>query len=159
MAFAARSVQRWRQASHSRDVQEGRASVAASIALFLSRLSSGRSRSAFSAPWLIGFKVLAIAAGREFAICGAAVARSSGGASLAAKVSQDVSIRANGHIAPVTDADGSQRELVANPVQFDERPAALRRAPQFAEHTDDILRELGLSDEELIKLKIVGAVT
>jgi hypothetical protein len=46
------------------------------------------------------------------------------------EVSQDVSLRANGHIAPVTDADGSQRELVANPMQFDERPAALRRAPE-----------------------------
>ena len=33
------------------------------------------------------------------------------------------------------------------------------RAPQFAEHTDEILRELGFDDEELIELKIAGAVT
>jgi crotonobetainyl-CoA:carnitine CoA-transferase CaiB-like acyl-CoA transferase len=44
-------------------------------------------------------------------------------------------------------------------VQFDETPACLTRAPQFAEHTDDILRELGKSDDELIDLKIAGAVT
>jgi crotonobetainyl-CoA:carnitine CoA-transferase CaiB-like acyl-CoA transferase len=35
----------------------------------------------------------------------------------------------------------------------------MSRAPQFAEHTDDVLRELGLSDEELIELKISGAIT
>jgi crotonobetainyl-CoA:carnitine CoA-transferase CaiB-like acyl-CoA transferase len=49
--------------------------------------------------------------------------------------------------------------LVANPVQFDEKPAQITRAPQFAEHTDEILRALGKSDDELIDLKISGAVT
>jgi crotonobetainyl-CoA:carnitine CoA-transferase CaiB-like acyl-CoA transferase len=59
----------------------------------------------------------------------------------------------------VTDADGEERELVANPVQFDETPPVLTRAPLFAEHTDDILRELGRSEDEIIQLKIDGAVT
>jgi crotonobetainyl-CoA:carnitine CoA-transferase CaiB-like acyl-CoA transferase len=44
-------------------------------------------------------------------------------------------------------------------VQFDETPASLTRAPQFAEHTDEILRGLGKTDDELIGLKITGAVT
>jgi crotonobetainyl-CoA:carnitine CoA-transferase CaiB-like acyl-CoA transferase len=35
----------------------------------------------------------------------------------------------------------------------------LTRAPQFAEHTDDLLRELGKSEDEIIQLKIDGAVT
>jgi crotonobetainyl-CoA:carnitine CoA-transferase CaiB-like acyl-CoA transferase len=75
------------------------------------------------------------------------------------ELGQDVSLRANGYVGAVVDADGKQRELVANPVQFDETPATLDRAPQFAEHTDDILRELGWSDEDLIQLKIDGVVT
>jgi crotonobetainyl-CoA:carnitine CoA-transferase CaiB-like acyl-CoA transferase len=75
------------------------------------------------------------------------------------EVSQDTSLRVNGYIATVTDADGKERELVNNPVQFDEIPARLRRAPQFAEHTDDVIRELGFSEEELIELKIAGAIT
>jgi crotonobetainyl-CoA:carnitine CoA-transferase CaiB-like acyl-CoA transferase len=48
---------------------------------------------------------------------------------------------------------------VANPVQFDEKPVNLTRAPQFAEHTDEILRSLGKTDDDLIDLKIGGAVT
>jgi crotonobetainyl-CoA:carnitine CoA-transferase CaiB-like acyl-CoA transferase len=75
------------------------------------------------------------------------------------EVGQDPALRANGMIAGVVDVDGARRELVANPVQFDETPASLTRAPQFAEHTDEILYELGKSDEELIGLKIAGAVT
>ncbi|MBE9373300.1 CoA transferase [Saccharopolyspora sp. HNM0983] len=75
------------------------------------------------------------------------------------EVGQDPSLRANGLIAPVVDADGRGRELVTNPVQFDQTPAELTRAPQFAEHTDEILRESGVDDDELIQLKIDGAAT
>jgi crotonobetainyl-CoA:carnitine CoA-transferase CaiB-like acyl-CoA transferase len=75
------------------------------------------------------------------------------------EVGQDTAMRANGLIAEVVDTEGTVRELVANPVQFDEKPARITRAPQFAEHTDEILRALGKSDDELIDLKISGAVT
>jgi crotonobetainyl-CoA:carnitine CoA-transferase CaiB-like acyl-CoA transferase len=75
------------------------------------------------------------------------------------EVGMDAQLRANGYIASVTDADGVERELVANPVQFDEVPASLRRAPQFAEHTDAILRDLGRTDDEILEYKIAGAVT
>jgi crotonobetainyl-CoA:carnitine CoA-transferase CaiB-like acyl-CoA transferase len=75
------------------------------------------------------------------------------------EVGQDPALRANGLIAEVLDSAGIARELVANPVQFDEKPVQITRAPQFAEHTDDILRALGKSDDELIDLKISGAVT
>src|SRR5262249_15435626 len=75
------------------------------------------------------------------------------------EVGQDPSLRANGLIATVVDAEGVDRELVTSPVQFDETPADLSRAPQFAEHTDEVLPSLGLSDEERIALKIDGAAT
>jgi crotonobetainyl-CoA:carnitine CoA-transferase CaiB-like acyl-CoA transferase len=75
------------------------------------------------------------------------------------ELGQDAALRANGLIAEVLDADGTPRELVANPVQFDEKPVNLTRAPQFAEHTDEILRSLGKTDDDLIDLKIGGAVT
>jgi crotonobetainyl-CoA:carnitine CoA-transferase CaiB-like acyl-CoA transferase len=66
---------------------------------------------------------------------------------------------ANGYIRTVADSEGVRRRLIANPVQFDEEPPATRRAPQFAEHTDDLLRGLGHSEEQIIQLKIDGVIT
>ena len=74
------------------------------------------------------------------------------------ELGHDPALRANGLIAEVTDIEGQPHELVASPVQFDETPASITRAPQFAEHTDEILRELGRTDDELIELKLAGAV-
>lgn len=71
----------------------------------------------------------------------------------------DPQMEANGYIRSLDDAEGIERRLIANPVQFDEEPPATKRAPQFAEHTDDLLREFGHSDEEIIQLKIDGVVT
>ena len=75
------------------------------------------------------------------------------------EVGMDPQLRANGLIASVVDADGVTRELVRSPALFDESPAELRRAPQFAEHTDEVLLELGYSEEEIIQLKIDSVVT
>jgi crotonobetainyl-CoA:carnitine CoA-transferase CaiB-like acyl-CoA transferase len=75
------------------------------------------------------------------------------------EVGLDPALRANGLIAKVTDGEGNSRELVASPVQFDETAAPVTRAPRFAENTDEILRELGKTDDELIELKLTGAVT
>jgi crotonobetainyl-CoA:carnitine CoA-transferase CaiB-like acyl-CoA transferase len=77
----------------------------------------------------------------------------------ALEVGNDPALRANGYIRTVLDEDGNQRELVANPVQFDNTPPELVRAPQFAEHTDEILAELGFDQDRIMELKIAGAVT
>ena len=75
------------------------------------------------------------------------------------EVGQDVQLRANGFIAEVVDVDGTVRELVTAPVQFDETPASLVRGPQFAEHTDEVLREIGRDEQTILDLKVAGAVT
>jgi crotonobetainyl-CoA:carnitine CoA-transferase CaiB-like acyl-CoA transferase len=72
---------------------------------------------------------------------------------------QDPQLRANGFIAEVVDIDGNTREMVTAPVQFDESPATLTRAPDFAEHTEEILKETGRDDEQILNLRIAGAVT
>jgi crotonobetainyl-CoA:carnitine CoA-transferase CaiB-like acyl-CoA transferase len=74
-------------------------------------------------------------------------------------VGNDESLIANGRIANVVDAEGRPQKLVANPVKFDDAAPSLTRAPQFAEHTDDVLRELGFGDEQLIESKVAGAIT
>ena len=75
------------------------------------------------------------------------------------EVGSDPQVLANGYLVDVVDAEGGERKLVANPVQFDERPPSSARGPLFAEHTDDILRELGKTEEEVIQLKVEGACT
>jgi crotonobetainyl-CoA:carnitine CoA-transferase CaiB-like acyl-CoA transferase len=75
------------------------------------------------------------------------------------EVANDESLIVNGRIADVRDARGNKQRLVANPVKFDEAPSHLTRAPMFAEHTDEVLRELGIDGHELIRLKIEGAIT
>ena len=75
------------------------------------------------------------------------------------EIAADPQMEANGYILPVTDLEGNERRLVASPVQFDETPPTLTRAPQFAEHTDEILRELGRTEDEIIQLKIDSACT
>ncbi|QEN16474.1 CaiB/BaiF CoA transferase family protein [Mycolicibacterium sp. ELW1] len=75
------------------------------------------------------------------------------------EAANDEALIANGRIADVRDAQGNQQRLVANPVKFDEAPAHLTRAPMFAEHTDEVLRELGMEDHQLIELKLDGAIT
>lgn len=75
------------------------------------------------------------------------------------EIMADPQMEANGYVASVTDAEGATRRLVASPVQFDETPVPITRGPQFAEHTDDILRELGKSQDQIIELKIAGACT
>ncbi len=75
------------------------------------------------------------------------------------EVANDESLIANGRIADVVDAQGNTQKLVASPAQFDDSCADLRRAPMFAEHTDEVLRELGLGEEELLELKYDGAIS
>ena len=75
------------------------------------------------------------------------------------EIANDEALTANGRIAEIVDAEGHPQKLVASPVKFDDDRANLARAPQFAEHTDDVLRELGIDDDRLIELKIAGAIT
>jgi crotonobetainyl-CoA:carnitine CoA-transferase CaiB-like acyl-CoA transferase len=69
----------------------------------------------------------------------------------------DPQVVANGYIADV-ETQGGPIRLVVSPVQFDEKPTSLNRAPDPGEQTDDILLELGYSQEEIIALKVANAV-
>ncbi|MGZ8749024.1 MAG: CoA transferase, partial [Mycobacterium sp.] len=74
-------------------------------------------------------------------------------------LANDESLIANGRIAEIVDAEGNPRKLVNSPVKFDEAASGLTRAPLFAEHTDEVIRELGVDDDRLVELKIAGAIT
>jgi crotonobetainyl-CoA:carnitine CoA-transferase CaiB-like acyl-CoA transferase len=65
---------------------------------------------------------------------------------------------ANGYLQPAVTAEGNEFELVAAPVQFDEVPATPGRAPEFNEHGDAILEELGIDWDTVVDLKVRGVV-
>ena len=77
------------------------------------------------------------------------------------QVTRDHQVRANGMIGAVLDEDGNELgyEIVAGPVQFDERPTVMRRAPEFAEHTEILLMERGIDWDRIAALKESGAIT
>jgi crotonobetainyl-CoA:carnitine CoA-transferase CaiB-like acyl-CoA transferase len=65
---------------------------------------------------------------------------------------------ANGYVQPCETADGTPFRLVAAPVQFDEEPARPTRAPEFNEHGDELLAELGIDWDTIVDLKVRGVV-
>jgi crotonobetainyl-CoA:carnitine CoA-transferase CaiB-like acyl-CoA transferase len=65
---------------------------------------------------------------------------------------------ANGYVQECQTATGTPFGLVAAPVQFDEEPAAPTRAPEFNEHGDTILAQIGFDPDAIIDLKIRGVV-
>jgi crotonobetainyl-CoA:carnitine CoA-transferase CaiB-like acyl-CoA transferase len=65
---------------------------------------------------------------------------------------------ANGYLQDCATADGVPFRLIAAPVQYDEQAAPAGRAPEFNEHGDEILAEIGLDEDAVIALKIAGVV-
>lgn len=66
---------------------------------------------------------------------------------------------ANGYVQECKTASGVPFRLVAAPVQYDEEPAPVRRAPEFNEHGDAILTDLlGLDWDTIVDLKLRGVV-
>jgi crotonobetainyl-CoA:carnitine CoA-transferase CaiB-like acyl-CoA transferase len=76
----------------------------------------------------------------------------------ALEVHGDPQVAANGYLEPLTSASGAEFVLPANPVQFDETPVSVRRAPDHGEHTDEVLLELGLPYDTIIEHKVSGAI-
>jgi crotonobetainyl-CoA:carnitine CoA-transferase CaiB-like acyl-CoA transferase len=65
---------------------------------------------------------------------------------------------ANGYVQDCETAGGVPFKLVAAPVQFDEEPAQPGRAPEFNEHGDALLADLGLDWDTIVDLKVRGVV-
>ncbi len=70
----------------------------------------------------------------------------------------DPQVIANGYIQECHTADGTAFNLVAAPVQFDEEAPKPGRAPEFNEHGDAILEQLGLDWDTIIDFKVRGVI-
>ena len=76
----------------------------------------------------------------------------------AAETVGDEQARTNGYVQDVDYGDGRSLPMVGAPVQIDETAPPLRPAPEHGAHTEEVLLELGLDWDEIIRLKTAGAV-
>ena len=68
----------------------------------------------------------------------------------------DPQVIANDYLRDVEARSGTIFKMVASPLQFDEEPPDLVRAPDHGEHTDEVLGELGLDMDAILDLKVKG---
>lgn len=74
------------------------------------------------------------------------------------EASVDPQTVANGYVVDCQTADGTPFKLAAAPVQYDGETAIPARAPEFNEHGDAILTDLGLDWDAILDLKARGVV-
>jgi crotonobetainyl-CoA:carnitine CoA-transferase CaiB-like acyl-CoA transferase len=70
----------------------------------------------------------------------------------------DPQVIANDYIGAVDNDGGLAFSLPNGPVQFDEHPPAMRRAPELGEHTELVMVELGYDWDDIIALKDAGVI-
>jgi crotonobetainyl-CoA:carnitine CoA-transferase CaiB-like acyl-CoA transferase len=73
------------------------------------------------------------------------------------EIHEDPQTVANGFVRHVEYSDGGLC-LPAPPIMFDEEAGNPDPAPDFGEHTEEILAELGCSADEISRLRAVGVV-
>jgi crotonobetainyl-CoA:carnitine CoA-transferase CaiB-like acyl-CoA transferase len=74
------------------------------------------------------------------------------------ELASDPQVVANGYMADIQDEVGRTLSLVAPPVQFDGARYETRRGPDHGADTDEVLLEAGYEMDEIIQLKIDGAI-
>ena len=71
----------------------------------------------------------------------------------------DPQAAANEYLQWVKYDNGATLPLINAPAQIDGRAAALRAAPGHAADTDEVLLEAGLTGDDLVRLKVAGAIS
>jgi crotonobetainyl-CoA:carnitine CoA-transferase CaiB-like acyl-CoA transferase len=72
---------------------------------------------------------------------------------------EDEQVRHLGVAAPVARPDGTTIHVISQPVVLERTPAMLRSsAPRIGEHSSEILREVGYSDEQIGQLQADGVI-
>jgi crotonobetainyl-CoA:carnitine CoA-transferase CaiB-like acyl-CoA transferase len=71
---------------------------------------------------------------------------------------EDPQVIANGYLPWATLNDGSEVQLVANPVQFDEEAYALSGAPECGQNTEEVLLDLGVEWDQISRYKEEKAI-
>lgn len=71
-----------------------------------------------------------------------------------AEVVKDPQARANDYFVPFDHPSYGRIEVLANPLKLNETPASIRMpAPEFSQHTEEVLLELGYTWEDITRFK------
>jgi crotonobetainyl-CoA:carnitine CoA-transferase CaiB-like acyl-CoA transferase len=75
------------------------------------------------------------------------------------EVINDPQARANDYFVPFSHPAYGRIEVVANPIGLSETPATLRMpAPEFSQHTEEVLLEIGYNWDDIAQLKQQGVI-
>ncbi|NGP06763.1 CoA transferase [Rhodococcus sp. 14C212] len=74
------------------------------------------------------------------------------------ELSRDPQVLANEYLVDAPSATGKSFSMVPNPVKFDGAVLDPGPAPDWGEHTDEVLAEVGIEDDQIIDLRISGAI-
>jgi len=74
------------------------------------------------------------------------------------EIAEEPSLRETGTVVEVDHPERGKYLTVGNPVKLSDSPSEVERSPLLGEHTDEILGEIGLSEDEIAAAKEEGAV-
>ena len=69
------------------------------------------------------------------------------------ELAEESSLKATGTIVEVDHPERGKYLTVGNPIKLSESSSDVKRSPLLGEHTDEILSEIGLSDQEISAAK------
>jgi len=69
------------------------------------------------------------------------------------EIAEDVSLRETGTIVEVDHPTRGKHLTVGNPIKMSDSPTEVTRAPLLGEHTEEVLRELGYSANDVATLR------
>jgi crotonobetainyl-CoA:carnitine CoA-transferase CaiB-like acyl-CoA transferase len=75
------------------------------------------------------------------------------------QLAEDPQVVANEYIVEYEHPSGERRKIVGPAVQLEKSPGSIRSgAPEFGQHTEEVLLEFGFEWDEIEALKASGAV-
>jgi crotonobetainyl-CoA:carnitine CoA-transferase CaiB-like acyl-CoA transferase len=76
------------------------------------------------------------------------------------EIRDDPQVQANGYLMDYDDGQGNRTKVCSSPVQFNGEPFTVRRrAPESAEHTEEVLLAAGFGWDEIARWKEAGVIS